>query len=98
MLQFSDEVTQLCSSNASLGSPRIIVSPEAFDGSDAVRLQDVVVTHLYKWNPEALEKFLDLHRGKFEYVLERPSQLTLLIARLGQKIQVSAMIHGVWII
>jgi hypothetical protein len=55
-----------------------------------LHLPDVVVTHLYNWNPEALRHFLDLHRGKFEYVVERPCQLTLLIARLGQKIQVSA--------
>jgi len=59
-----------------------------------VHLPDVVATHLYNWNPEALQKLLDLHRGKFEYVLERPSHLTLLIARLGQKIQIELHSDG----
>lgn len=77
------------------GCPRIITSPETFGTSMSttstpLRLPDVVVTHLYGWNQDALPKFLDLNRGKFEYVLERPGQLTLLIARLGQKIVVCA--------
>jgi hypothetical protein len=70
--------------------PRVITSPENLCQSAQVGLPDVVVTHLYNWCPEALHNFLDLHHGKFEYVLERPGQLTLLIARLGQKIEVSS--------
>lgn len=91
MLHFSDEAPELCPPDASPGFPRIIASPESpIEGTDAsnVHLADVVATHLYNWNPDALHKFLDLRRGKFEYALERPSQLTFLVARLGQKIQV----------
>ena len=54
----------------------------------SVTLPEAVVTHLYKWNSDALSKFLDLRRGKFEYALKRPGRLTLVIARFGQKIQV----------
>ena len=89
---YSDEAPELCPPNASPAFPRIIASPESLgqdSGLTDLHLPDVVATHLYKWNPEALRNFLDLHRGKFEYVLERPGHLTLLIARLGQKIQVS---------
>ncbi|KZP16856.1 hypothetical protein FIBSPDRAFT_975090 [Athelia psychrophila] len=84
---YSDEALEILGLHT--GCPRIIASPEtttASATSNPLRLPDVVVTHLYKWNQDALPKFLDLHRGKFEYVLERPGQLTLLIARLGQKI------------
>ena len=83
----------MCPPNASPAFPRLIVFPENLSQDlDLLdwHLPDVVATHLYKWNPEALRSFLDLRRGKFEYTLERPGYLTLLIARLGQKIQVSS--------
>lgn len=84
---YSDKALEILGSRA--GCPRIIASPDTNSAtSNPLRLPDVVVTHLYKWNQDALPKFLDLHRGKFEYVLKRPGQLTLLIARLGQKIVV----------
>lgn len=54
-------------------------------------MPDAVITHLYEWDPAALEKLLDLRRGKFEYILEREGELTLFIARFGQKIQVSSI-------
>jgi len=97
MLRFSNEAAELCPPNAPSGFPHIISSPEAFDEAtdvNDIHFPDVVATHLYKWNPEALRKFLDLRRGKFEYVLERPHQLTLLVARLGQKIHVELHSDG----
>ncbi|KIM75365.1 hypothetical protein PILCRDRAFT_675957 [Piloderma croceum F 1598] len=69
---YSDEALDLCPPDASHGFPRLIVSPENLsqdlDLMD-LHLPDVVVTHLYEWNPEALRNFLDLRRGKFEYTL-----------------------------
>jgi hypothetical protein len=89
----SDQAPDLCPPNTSPAFPRLIVSPENLsqdlDLMD-LHLPDVVAIHLYKWNSEALRNFLDLRRGKVEYTLERSGYLTLLIAYLGQKIQVSA--------
>jgi hypothetical protein len=40
-----------------------------------LHLPDVMATHLYKWNSEALRNFLDLRRDKVEYTVPLKGQV-----------------------